>query len=93
MKAQIERSVFQFKGQETIVTEQEFKHRHSVFEGAPDEWAENQGATHTLFCGTGIGEGTRPARLLKTRLFVGVDEDERGNIVWEKWIIRQHSRR
>jgi hypothetical protein len=33
------------------------------------------------------GTGTRPARLLKTVLYVGTDE-ENDAIVWEKWQIQ-----
>ena len=69
----------------TLVREQEFKKLHEVFQGAPNTWAKERGATHTLWTGTGIGKGTRPAKLLKTRLYVGIDEDEQGQIIWEKW--------
>lgn len=73
----------------TAVREKEYKRTHEVFEGAPCEWSAQRGATHTLWCGEGIGKGTRPAKLLKTRLYVGVDEKPDGFIVWEKWEIRQ----
>jgi hypothetical protein len=33
------------------------------------------------------GTGTRPAKLLKTILYVGVDEAD-DQIVWEKWEIK-----
>ena len=59
---------------------------HTVFDGAPCEWSEALGATHTLFCGDGPGRGTRPARMLKTVLHVGVNDTEDGQgIIWEAW--------
>lgn len=58
---------------------------HTILEGPPCEWSRERGATHTLDCGEGIGRGTRPARLLKTVLYVGIDEDPTDTIVWEKW--------
>lgn len=76
----------------TVVREAEYKLDHQVFDGAPDAWAESHGATHTLWCGEGHGRGTRPAKLLKSVLYVGVDEAEEGGIVWEKWSIRQRMR-
>jgi hypothetical protein len=57
---------------------------HTFLPFPPSEWAQVQGATHTL-CTI---DGERPARLLKTVAYVGVDEDEYGNCVWEKWQIR-----
>jgi hypothetical protein len=71
-----------------IVKEAQWGHRHEVREGAPCAWSAEQGATHTLWLGEGPGKGTRPARLLKTVLYVGVDENADGNCVWEKWQIR-----
>lgn len=62
---------------------------HDVFDGAPDQWAADRGATHTLWCGKGPGRGTRPAKLLKTRLHVGTDEVDDGSIVWEVWTGKQ----
>ena len=66
---------------------------HEVFSGAPCGWSEARGATHTLYCGEGHLRGTRPARLLKTVLWVAVDETptEDGTdfkLVWEKWEVR-----
>jgi hypothetical protein len=66
----------------SIFREEEHKFTHHVLEGAPDQWALDRGATHTLDCGNW---GTRPARLTKTRLYVGVDEAADGSIVWETW--------
>lgn len=75
------------------VVELTHKHTHEVFSGAPDGWAEARGATHTLYCGEGHLRGTRPAKLGKTVLWVGVDETSTADgtdskIVWEKWDIR-----
>ena len=71
----------------TGVREQEFKKEHEVYDRAPCDWSEAQGATHTLYCGEGCGKGTRPAKLLKTVLYVGTDEQD-DKIVWEKWSIK-----
>ena len=76
------------EGAWTLVREKEYKKLHDIFDGAPNEWCAVRGATHTLDCGEGLGRGTRPAKLLKTRLYVGVDENEYGDIVWEKWETR-----
>ena len=76
----------------TGVIEREYKKEHTVFQGAPCDWAAERGATHTLYCGETegpfgtAGRGTRPAKLLKTVLYVGVDEADDA-IVWEKWSI------
>ena len=70
-----------------VVTEVDYKKDYTVFDGAPCDWSREHGATHTLFCGDGPGRGTRPAKLLKTVLYVGVGEDEDGNIVWDKWTL------
>jgi len=66
------------------VKEQSYGKRHCVYDGPPSDWAKEREATHTLYCGDGPGEGTRPAKLLKTVLYVGVDEVA-DQIVWEKW--------
>lgn len=68
------------------MVEKELKNRHCVYDGPPCEWSKERGATHTLYCGDGIGKGTRPAKLLKTVLYVGTDELD-DDIVWEKWDI------
>ncbi len=65
---------------------------HEVYETAHG-WAEARGATHTLYCGEGLGRGIRAARLLKTVLWVSVDETPTADgtdhrIVWEKWDIK-----
>ena len=79
----------EFKGRDlTIVREKTWGKTHEIYAEAPCQWSRLQGATHTLFCGVGHGRGTRPAKLLKTRLYVGNDEDEHGAIVWEKWTIK-----
>jgi hypothetical protein len=72
----------------TIVREKDYGKSHEVYDGAPCEWSASHGATHTLYCGEGVGKGTRPAKLLKTCLHVGVDESPEGGIVWEIWEIR-----
>jgi hypothetical protein len=72
----------------SIFLEKEYGRDHEVYDCAPDEWAFNNGATHTLYIGKKKdigGCGTRPAKLLKTVLYVGVDENETGGIKWEKW--------
>lgn len=68
----------------TSVKEKDLKNRHCVYDGPPSDWAKERGATHTLYCGDGLGEGTRPAKLLQTVLYVGTDEVA-DQIVWEKW--------
>jgi len=73
----------------SIFREQEHKKEHEVYNLPPCEWAANYGATHTLYIGKKKdinGSGTRPAKLLKTVLYVGVDELEGGGIKWEKWL-------
>lgn len=55
--------------------------------GAPSEWAKERGATHSLQ----TIDGWRPAIVLKTVIYVGIDEAEHennGDIEWEKWDIR-----
>lgn len=76
----------------TSFKESSFGKSHDVFDGAPSEWAAERGATHTLWCGKGPGRGTRPAKLLKTRLHVGIDESPEGDIVWSIWQGRQQFR-
>ena len=71
----------------TGVREAQYKRTHEVYGSAPCEWSEKQGATHTLYCGEGLGRGTRPAKLLKTVLYVGLDEEE-DKIIWTKWDIK-----
>ena len=67
-----------------MVREKEYKKYHSVYDGAPCEWSLARGATHTLWISE--FQGTRPAKLLKTVLYVGTDE-ENDEIVWEKWLV------
>lgn len=80
--------------EKTVVKELDCGHNHVVTLGAPCQWSEDRGATHTLHTDewnptTGKHGGTRPARLLKTVLYVGVDETPGGNIKWEKWRVRK----
>ena len=76
------------------VREKKYGKSHEVYEDAPCAWSAERGATHTLYCGEvdgpygTPGRGTRPAKLLKSVMYVGVDEDEDGHIVWQKWAIR-----
>jgi hypothetical protein len=63
----------------------ETKHNFNAVKGAPCEWAKDRGATHTLLLEKG---GTRPLKIAKTRAYVGVDESDDGNIVWETWPIK-----
>lgn len=76
----------------TIVREHDFGLLHDVYDGPPCEWSAERGATHTLDCGTGPGKGTRPARLLKTVLYVGTDEDATGGVVWDRWQVKTYLR-
>jgi len=62
--------------------DKEHKNYHWFLRGAPDAWALERGATHTLMCEDGT---TRPLRLLKTLAYVGVDELPGGAIEWERW--------
>tara|TARA_B100000949_G_scaffold30202_1_gene23364 strand:- start:2628 stop:3038 length:411 start_codon:yes stop_codon:yes gene_type:complete len=57
--------------------------RHFCHLGAPNAWSDRQGATHTLH----TLDGFRPAQVFKTFALIGVDEDEYGDIVWERWQI------
>jgi hypothetical protein len=67
-----------------VFKEKNFGLTHEVFCLPPDQWAKNMGATHTLFIGTKdfAGCGTRPAKLLKTVLYV-MDSEIEGQ--WNKW--------
>lgn len=57
---------------------------HSCLFGAPTGWAKERGATHSLE----TIDGPRPAQVYKTFALIGVDETDLGNIVWERWQIR-----
>jgi hypothetical protein len=64
---------------------------HDVLTGPPCEWSAAQGATHTLVVESAVPHiigDSRPAKMLKTVLYVGADEDEEGRIVWERWNIQ-----
>lgn len=71
-----------------LVKETDFKNTHTVFDGAPSEWAKANGATHSLW--VDYDYSTRPAILSKSRLFVMFAEDE-GGPVWERWKIRLYN--
>ncbi|NDE17042.1 hypothetical protein EBZ80_19150 [bacterium] len=68
--------------------------RHEFWEGAPCVWSRDRGATHTLLLPEDRflhGARTRPARLLKTCAYVGLDEAD-NDIVWERWaLVPNHS--
>jgi hypothetical protein len=65
-------------------TEVDAGHRHYCAFGAPNEWSKERGATHSLE----TIDGNRPAQVYKTFALIGVDESDLGNIVWERWQIR-----
>jgi hypothetical protein len=67
-----------------LVKEKQFGKYHEVYCVDHSDWAKERGATHTLYCGEGHGRGIRPAIVLKTCMYVGVDE-ENDQIVWERW--------
>jgi hypothetical protein len=65
------------------------------WDGAPDEWAGQRGATHTVrltYRDLPHQSPLRGAKILKTVLYLAVDESPEGDIVWEKWDIRRHVR-
>jgi hypothetical protein len=78
----------------TGVREKSYGKLHEVYGGAPCDWSKAQGATHTLYCGetSGLygrpGTGTRPAKLLKTVLYVGNNVTDEDQIIWDKWDIK-----
>jgi hypothetical protein len=66
--------------------EKEYKKTHYLYALPPSQWAAERGATHSLWLGEGLGRGTRPVILKKTRILVGVDETiGGGGIEWETW--------
>ena len=72
----------------TIVREKDYRKTFDILEGAPDEWAAERGATHTMIVGNeSRGFGSRPVRLFKAVLHFGADEAADGSIVWERWNI------
>ena len=81
------------QGSPVIVTNLETNVKFEVFLTPEDGWSQARGADATLFVGFGYGKGTRPAKLTKTTLWVGMDEAPTADgtdsiIVWEKWNIR-----
>ncbi len=58
------------------------------FKSVDCEWLKEQGCTHEIAVGGVHGSPYRGAKLLKTVVYVLVDEDENGN-VWEKWDIKK----
>ena len=76
-----------FVGNNNLVTEATYGKGFQVWSAAPCAWSRDRGATHTLLVENDhAGGGTRPARLLKTVMYVGIDEVD-NDIVWEKWRI------
>jgi hypothetical protein len=68
--------------------EVEAGHRHFCAFDAPNDWAKERGATHSLE----TIDGTRPAQVYKTFALIGVDESDIGDIVWERWQIMKLAR-
>lgn len=63
--------------------------RFDYYKGVAASLAGIEGATHTLVVDDVVGFPFRAAKVLKTVVYVAVDEDENG-IVWEKWPIKKH---
>lgn len=64
---------------------------HPYDNAPPDEWAKKKGATHTIFLNRDIGgSGMRGAIIKKTTARVMVDEDAKGDPVWETWKLRKN---
>lgn len=66
-----------------VFIESEHKNHHVISEGAPCEWSKVRGATHTLHIDK--DSTCRPAKIKKTRIYVGVDELPGEVIKWETW--------
>ncbi len=66
-----------------LFIDSEFKNSHFLSEGAPCDWSREHGATHTLHIDA--DDSTRPARIAKSRIYVGLDENEVGGVAWETW--------
>ena len=84
-----------YVGTFTIVLLDDFSAiKHEFFDAAPCVWSRDRGATHSLIIATFRGRlhdlhgPTRPARLLKTCVYVGIDEVD-NDIVWERWAIKR----
>jgi hypothetical protein len=79
-----------YVGKFTIVRLRETNVKQEFFDAAPCVWSRDRGATHSLIITTTrepyLYGPTRPARLLKTCVYVGVDEVA-NDIVWERWSI------
>jgi hypothetical protein len=73
---------------------------HRISVGAPCDWSRSHGATHTLHTDSEIifhgkdseGKelpttrgGTRACKIMKTRIHVGIDENDVGGVEWEIW--------
>lgn len=62
-----------------------------TFRLTTDPWAVSQGLTHEFDVGDVVGSGVRFAKILKTRAWVAMDEDEFGNAVLELWKFKKVS--
>lgn len=71
--------------------EKEYGRSFGYSDTPPNEWAAERGATHNVHVAD-PNCPDRPARVLKTVAYIGVDENADGNIVWEKWHIDCHYR-
>jgi len=53
------------------------------------DWGRKQGATHLIFVGgPECMWNCRYAKVKKTVCYVATEEDDFGNTVWEKWLIK-----
>jgi hypothetical protein len=61
---------------------------HTFYDAAPCVWSRDRGATHSLILtrDPDLNGPTRPARLLKTCAYVGIDEVD-NDIVWDRWLL------
>ena len=57
---------------------------------APDDWAKERGATHSVCVNDVVFSPLRGAIVKKTVAYVMIDEDDHGNAVWEKWPLKGH---
>lgn len=61
--------------------------KHFTYRKTDNLWAIEQGFMHEV----DVLDGVRFARVLKTVVYVCVDEDAYGKAVFEKWNIKNHS--
>lgn len=68
----------------------EFNNSYEYYK-TEDAWDVAHGFEYRIYVGSSlIGLETRPVKLLKTIVYVGVDEDGHGNPIIEKWKIKKH---